>query len=141
MSAKPVRILLVDDDEIDREAVERGFAAIGVVCDLVLAVNGTDALRRLRGSEAVAPLNRPYVILLDMNMPRMDGLAFLDELRADPDLRDSIVFVLTTSSRESERTAAYRRGIAGYIPKASAGDDYTDLANLLDRYWSIVELP
>jgi CheY-like chemotaxis protein len=141
MNARPIRILLVDDDEIDREAVERGFGAAAIACVMSVACNGIEALRVLRGRNGMLPLDPPFVILLDLNMPQMGGLAFLDELRADAQLADCVVFGLTTSTREADKAAAFHRHVAAYIPKSSVGDDCADLVRLIDAYWQVAELP
>ena len=74
-------------------------------------------------------------------MPRMNGLEFLTELRADPELRDSIVFVLTTSRSDEDRVASYNLNVAGYIVKSDVGAGFVRLLGLLDHYWRIVEFP
>ena len=84
---------------------------------------------------------RPYIILLDLNMPRMGGLEFLKEVRADPGLSDSVVFVLTTSDDDADRCQAYRQHIAGYCVKSRVGADFLELTGLLKAYWRVVELP
>ena len=83
----------------------------------------------------------PYLIVLDLNLPRVDGIAFLDDLRADPIWRRSIVLVLTTSTREEDTAAAYDRRVAGYLIKEELGPDYTALCELLDIYDKTVQFP
>jgi CheY-like chemotaxis protein len=95
----------------------------------------------LRGSDKNSALQRPHVILLDLNMPTMNGFEFLNEVRADPTLNDSVVFVFTTSNREADRLAAYRKNVAGYVSKAAVGEDCIDLVRMIDSYWRVVELP
>ena len=111
---RTVSILLVDDDEVDRRAVMRSFQKHKIENPIMTARDGREALEILRGEGGDA-LERPYMILLDLRMPRMDGLEFLAELRGDPKLRDSIVFVLTTSDLEKDRTESYNYNVAGYI--------------------------
>lgn len=84
---------------------------------------------------------RPNLILLDLNMPRMGGIEFLEELRTDPNLKDSVVFVLTTSDAEADRLAAYDHFVAGYMVKSKIGENFFQLADMLEGYWRIVELP
>lgn len=135
-----VKILLVEDDDIDAEAVRRGFAKARVSTPIYRASNGLQALEQLRSP--TSPLkNSPYIILLDLKMPQMNGLEFLDAIRKDQRLHKSIVFVLTTSNDSQDRTAAYDRFVAGYITKSKAGVDFLDLIRMLDHYWRIVELP
>jgi len=87
------------------------------------------------------PLRRPYMILLDLKMPRMDGIAFLKELRADPKLSDSVVFVLTTSNADQDKVAAYDANVAGYMLKSKVGEQFVHLLDLLDPFWRLVEFP
>lgn len=82
---------------------------------------------------------RPYVVLLDLDMPRMNGLEFLEALRTDPALAASVV--LTTSDRDENKQAAYDRHVAGYILKSRAGEDFLDVVRLLGAYWQLVEFP
>ena len=112
-------------------------SAAAVVNPLFRARDGVEALELLR-SGAVA---RPYLILLDLNMPRMGGLEFIAEVRQDPRLSNSVVFVLTTSKSDEDLSAAYRSHVAGYIVKSEIGDSFGNLVQMLDAYWQIVELP
>ena len=143
MTAQPetVQVLLVEDNAVDREAVRRAFRQHRIANPIVDAVDGLEALAVLRGEGDRAPLGRPYVILLDLNMPRMDGIELLHELRGDPALHDSVVFVLTTSKADEDKAAAYDCNIAGYVGKEDVGAGFIRLISLLDCYWRIVELP
>jgi CheY-like chemotaxis protein len=136
-----VTILLVEDDDVDTEAVERAFRKARIANPIVRAKDGGEALAMLRGEQGRAGLPHPYLILLDLKMPGMGGLKFLEELRRDPDLSNAVVFVLTTSSDERDMAKAYEKYVAGYIVKARAGDNFVDLIGMLDHYWRIVELP
>jgi CheY-like chemotaxis protein len=141
MEGLPVHILLVDDDEVDVEAVRRGFVALRIGNAITVANDGFEALNILRGEEGYERLPRPYIILLDLNMPRMNGFEFLEELREDSDLKSSIVFVLTTSNREEDMLAAYKERIAGYFVKNNVGEGFLAVPDLLNSYWRIVEFP
>jgi CheY-like chemotaxis protein len=141
MAGHHIHILLVEDDEIDAEAIMRGFYAQKIANPFTLVSDGIEALSVLRGNNGMPRLPRPYMILLDINMPRMNGLEFLEAVRADPDLAQSVVFVLTTSNRDEDIMAAYNHQIAGYLLKSRAGKDFIDLITLLDSYWRIVEFP
>lgn len=141
MSAQTVSILLVEDDDVDAEAVERAFESKKISNPIRRARDGIEALQILRGSNGHEPISRPYIVLLDLKMPRMGGLGFLDELRLDDELRHSVVFVLTTSRAEQDMSAAYEKFIAGYIVKSRAGDGFHDLIGMLNFYWRVVELP
>ncbi|MDO9021254.1 MAG: response regulator [Deltaproteobacteria bacterium] len=141
MPGRTVHVLLVEDNVIEHEAVRRAFTRERIGNPLAAATDGIEALALLRGTGGVEALPRPYLILLDLNMPRMNGLEFLTELRADPDLKDSIVFVLTTSRSDEDRVASYNLNVAGYIVKSDVGPGFVRLIGLLDHYWRVVEFP
>jgi CheY-like chemotaxis protein len=137
MQPDQVRILLVEDDDVDIMGIRRAFGHAKIANPIIVARDGVEALQKLRAGE----VPRPYLILLDLNMPRMNGLEFLAELRADAALRDSIVFVLTTSQAEEDMCAAYQRNIAGYLVKENVGREFLDAVGLLDCYWRVIEFP
>ena len=134
---KEITVLLVDDDEVDVMGVKRAFDKTKIKNPIVVARDGLDALEKLRAGT----VKRPYLILLDLNMPRMNGIEFLDEIRKDAALKDSVVFVLTTSKDEQDKWASYQRNIAGYIVKENLGTEFLDAVSLLDVYWRVVEFP
>ena len=136
-----VQILLVEDDEVDVMAIRRAFAKHRIANPIIHARDGMEAMEVLRGSGGHALLARPYLILLDLNMPRMNGIEFLEDLRADPVLHDSVVFVLTTSIADRDIVAAYEKHIAGYLVKGKVGEGFLSLVTMLDHYWRYVELP
>ena len=133
-----VSILLVEDDDVDAMGVERALKKLKILNPLFRARNGIEALELLRSEDAIP---RPYLILLDLNMPTMNGLEFLSEIRSDEELGDSVVFVLTTSKADEDKTAAYRKHVAGYILKKQVGDGFIEMIKMLDHYWRVVELP
>jgi CheY-like chemotaxis protein len=140
MVTHTIQILFVDDDTIDVMAFKRAMKKHKLLNPIHTASNGLEALKILRGDGTQPPLERPYIVLLDLNMPRMNGLEFLDELRQDPALHGSVVFVLTTSEDDRDKTAAYSHHIAGYIVKSHLGHDFVNLLSMLQPYWRIVEL-
>ena len=137
MRHKDVTVLLVDDDDVDVMGVRRAFEKAKIGNTIIVARDGLDALEKLRAQT----VNRPYLILLDLNMPRMNGMEFLDEIRKDGTLKDSVIFVLTTSTAEQDIWQAYQRNIAGYIVKENVGEEFLSAISLLDMYWRIVEFP
>ena len=141
MSTDTVTVLLVEDDDIDAEAIDRAFKRARIANPIVNASDGIEALEVLRGEGDQERLSRPYIVLLDLNMPRMNGIEFLEELRNDPELHDSIVFVLTTSDDDRDMLAAYAKQVAGYMIKSKAGEDFIQLIGLLDHYWRVIEMP
>lgn len=141
MISPTVHILLVEDDEIDAEAVVRAFRRQKIANPLTIVQDGIEALNALRGEGGHKKLPSPYIILLDINLPRMNGIEFLQALRIDPVLKQSIVFMLTTSNRDEDKLAAYDQQIAGYLLKSRTGTDFGDLISLLTSYEQIIEFP
>jgi len=136
-----VNILLVEDDEIDVRSVKRAFQTQKIANPIFQASDGVEALEMLRGEAGHAPLPRPYLILLDLKMPRMNGIQFLHEIRADTELHDSIVFVLTTSDDDRDKVAAYEKNVAGYLLKQDVGDDFMNAIRMLDYFTISVQFP
>ena len=136
-----VNILLVEDDDVDQEAIQRAFQRQRIVNPITVVPDGIHALSVLRGIDGYQPLPKPYIILLDINMPRMNGIEFLQTIRRDPTLERSIVFILTTSERDEDKMAAYDEQIAGYLVKSRAGVDFTSVVTMLNSFWRIVEFP
>ena len=132
-----VQVLLVEDNDVDVEGVRRAFRAHKIANPVIVARDGVEALSLLRSGQ----IRRPFLVLLDLNLPRMSGIELLQQIRADPKLHDSIVFVLTTSSSDEDKLASYRLNIAGYIVKSDVGQGFLRLITLLDHYWRVVEFP
>ena len=137
MSAQLLKILLVEDDEVDVMNVQRAFAKNHIANPLFVARNGLEALDMLRGD---MPKGR-RIVLLDLNMPRMSGIEFLRELRTDPELCATPVVVLTTSNNDRDKIDAYRLNVAGYLVKPVTFSEFSDLMVTLNKYWTLVELP
>lgn len=138
MQERMTNILLVEDDEVDVMNVRRAFQKNNIVNPLWVSGDGVEGLRMLRGDEI--PRER-RLVLLDLNMPRMNGIEFLTELRADLELAPTPVVVLTTSDDERDRVDAYELNVAGYILKPVTFGNFVEAMARLDRYWSLVELP
>ena len=141
MSNNTMNILLVDDDDVASESVIRSLKKSGLTFPVRVAQDGMEALDILRGVNGCAPMQKPFLILLDLNMPRMNGFEFMQEVRADSLLSESVIFILTTSDADSDRTRAYHENIAGYIVKSAVGPQFSRLAQLLDSYSAAVKLP
>jgi CheY-like chemotaxis protein len=139
--APPLSLLLVEDDDVAAEAVVRGLHRHAIDCPVIPAEDGNAALQILRGNHTSRRIAKPYLVLLDLNMPRMNGFEFLQALRADARLRDTVVFVLTTSDAETDRARAYRENVAGYIVKSAIGPQFSGLARFLTEYRNAVQLP
>jgi len=141
MKDKAINILLVEDDEVDVMNVQRAFKKNHILNPLHVAGNGLEALAMLRGDGVAQITPHPKIILLDLNMPRMNGIEFLQELRADPQLKALSVFVLTTSNDDQDKVAAYDLNVAGYILKPVELDNFIHAVKTMDLYWSLLELP
>ncbi len=135
---RQLNILLVEDDEVDVMNVQRAFKRNNIANPLFLAGNGIDALEQLRSG--IIPRER-RIILLDLNMPKMNGIEFLRELRRDPELSPTPVIVLTTSNDERDRIEAYNLNVAGYILKPVTFTNFCEVMAALNKYWALVELP
>jgi len=139
--SKPLTILLVEDDDGDAKALQRALQKSKIANTILRAVDGIEALDMLKGANGKAKMASPCILLIDLNMPRMNGIQLMQALRADEELHQSIAFILTTSKRDEDKVAAYNLNVAGYIVKATAGEDFLNLVNLVDCYWRIVEMP
>jgi CheY-like chemotaxis protein len=137
----PIRILLVEDDDGDVKAVERTFLRARIANPILRARDGIEAMEILKGTESQPPLASPYLLLVDLNMPRMNGIQLVTAIREDPDLHETIIFMLTTSNRAEDKQSAYSLNVTGYILKERAGEDFLKLFTLVDSYWRIVEMP
>jgi len=133
----PINILLVEDDEVDAMAIKRAFKKSNLIHTITEAKDGKAAFKLLKNGRVASPV----IILLDLNLPKMPGIEFLDELRNDPQLRNHIVFVLTTSKAQEDKLAAYSFNIAGYLYKETVGKNFQNLTKMLELYWEMVEMP
>jgi CheY-like chemotaxis protein len=134
-SSKVVTILLVEDDEIDVKALNRAFEKLKIANPVVVARDGAEAWEMLQ------TLPRPFLVITDINMPRMNGIELLRKIRQSEQLRDSIVFVLTTSNDEQDKVDAYHLNVAGYMLKTDMGASFTRAIELIDNFWRVVEFP
>lgn len=143
MPKRTVNVLLVEDDEVDVMNVQRAFKRNQIDNPLYIANNGLDALSMLRGSDSEPPSvpGHRRLVLLDINMPRMNGLEFLQELRQDAALKSTPVVVLTTSDADQDRLEAYRLNVAGYILKPVTFATFAEVMASLNQYWALCEIP
>lgn len=138
MMDRVTNILLVDDDDVDVMNVRRAFEKGNIKNPLFHAPDGVAALELLR--DGTIPRER-RLVLLDLNMPRMNGLEFLRALRADPDLARTPVVVLTTSDERRERVEAYNLNVAGYLLKSAPFATFVEVMTTLNDYWTWMEMP
>lgn len=143
MQERVINILLVEDDDVDVMNVKRAFKKVHITNPLYLASNGLDALMMLRGNhpEDSSLPNERRLVLLDLNMPKMGGIEFLQELRADPQLRATPVVVMTTSNQDQDRVEAYNLNVAGYIVKPVTFGNFVEMMVALNKYWILCEMP
>jgi CheY-like chemotaxis protein len=137
LEQKILHILLVEDDEVDVLTVKRAFEKNKIMNPLFVASNGIEALEMLRSK---VPVNR-RLVLLDLNLPRMNGIEFLRELRADPELSSIPVVVLTTSDAEKDKIEAFKLNVGGYLVKPVTFPGFADLMATLNKYWTLVDMP
>jgi len=133
-----VHVVLVEDDEVDVMNVQRAFEKAGISAPLFRASDGVEALDLLR--DPAVPVSR-RLVLLDLNLPRMNGIEFLRELRADYRLRRTPVVVLTTSDDERDKFDAFELNVAGYLIKPVTFGSFVALMSVFDSYWAQAEMP
>jgi len=142
MQKKTVHILHIEDDEVDAMVMKRALKQTDLDFTYEHAKNGIEALDLLRGTNGQEKLStRPSVILLDLNMPQMNGHEFLQELRNDSDLKSISVYVMSTSSDDKDRLEAFGQNVAGYIVKPLTLESYVEAINTLNKFWQLTELP
>jgi len=130
-------VLLVEDDTVDAMTVRRAFRDLKVTNPLVHALNGEEALARLQEGTG----EKPCLILLDLNMPKMNGIEFLGIIKADAGLKKIPVVVLTTSSEERDVVESFRLSVAGYIIKPVDYRNFVATVRTIDLYWTLSEIP
>jgi CheY-like chemotaxis protein len=134
-------VLIVDDDAIDVRVLRKSLARFISDDNVHVADDGLAALDRLRGASGGPPLKRPFLILLDLKMPRMSGLEFLRTIRADAALGNCVVIALTTSDDGRDREEAYRYWVAAYLLKPRGKAEAEVITTFLEQYLRIVLLP
>ncbi len=130
-------ILLVEDDQVDTMTVIRALKEIHVTNRLVHVENGEDAISYLRDPES----EKPCIILLDLNMPIMNGIEFLHVVKHDDYLRRIPVVVLTTSEEQQDKVNSFNMGVAGYMTKPVDYRQFVEVMRSIDAYWTISEMP
>jgi CheY-like chemotaxis protein len=129
-----ITLFLIEDDDIDAMSITRKFKHREITNPIIRAKDGIEALELL----ASGRISRPFIILLDLQMPRMNGLEFLTKLRADNDYKNSVVFILSTSQNENDIFDSYESNVAGYFIKDEVNNALIDI---FDGYRDIVHLP
>jgi len=134
-NSKP--ILLVEDDRVDTMTVQRAFKDLKVTNPLVCTVNGEEALEYLRSEGN----KKPCIVLLDLNMPKMNGIEFLKIIKEDGELKKIPIVVLTTSKDEQDKIESFKLGVAGYIVKPTDYKKFIEAVRTIELYWTLSELP
>lgn len=134
-SHKP--ILLVEDDKVDAMTVKRALKDINITNRLDITSNGEEALDFLKNSDN----EQPGIILLDINMPKMNGIEFLQIAKSDDDLKKIPVVVLTTSKEDQDKVDSFNLGVAGYMIKPIDYMKFVEVVKTIDLYWTLSELP
>jgi CheY-like chemotaxis protein len=130
-------VLLVEDDHVDAMTVKRALRELHVANPLVHTINGEEALNHLRAESN----DSPCVILLDLNMPKMNGIEFLKIIKADEKLKGTPVVILTTSRDMHDKRETFALNIAGYIVKPPDYKKFVEAIRLVTLYWTTSELP
>ncbi len=142
--ATAIMILMADDDADDRLMTQEALEESRLINGLHFVEDGEDLMDYLHRRGRYADLGNtplPGLILLDLNMPRMNGIEFLRELRSDEKLRHTPVVVLTTSDDERDKINAYNLNVAGYLLKPVTFVNFVEVMATLNKYWTLVELP
>lgn len=135
---KPKRpILLVEDDQVDAMITQRALKDINVTNRLDIVGDGEEALAFLRDPEN----EKPCIILLDLSMPRMNGIEFLQVAKQDEALRRIPVVVLTASTEEQDKVDSFNLSVAGYMVKPVDYQQFVEVVKTIDLYWTLSELP
>ena len=134
-NSKPM--LLVEDDRVDAMTVERAVKDLKITNQLVHTVNGEEGLEYLRSESN----KKPCLILLDLNMPKMNGIEFLKIVKADDVLKKIPVVVLTTSEEEQDVVESFKLSVAGYMVKSVDYKKFVEVIRTIDLYWTLSELP
>lgn len=133
-----VTLLLVEDDDVDALGIERALKKLKIINPVQRAKNGVEGLKLMRELDFES---RPFIVLLDLNMPLMNGLEMLEVIRSDENISKSVIFVLTTSKADEDKVAAYKKNVAGYIVKSQVADGFVKVIEMIDHFWRVVELP
>jgi len=130
-------VMLVEDDNVDVMTVKRAFKDLNIKNQLIITTNGEEALEYLNNNDNTTPC----IILLDLNMPKMNGLEFLRTIKADENLKQIPVVVLTTSSQQEDIIESFKFGVAGYIVKSFDYIEFTQAIKTINLYWTLSKVP
>jgi CheY-like chemotaxis protein len=129
--------MLIEDDSVDTMTVKRAMRELHITNSMIHCLNGEDAIKYLNDPET----EKPFVILLDLNMPKMNGIEFLKVVKTYPELKPIPVVVLTTSKERQDVLDSFELGAAGYMIKPVDYSKFTEVINTVMLYWRLSELP
>jgi CheY-like chemotaxis protein len=130
-------LMVVEDDQVDVMTIRRALKEIAVVNQIIQLENGEEALAYLRYPKK----EKPCLILLDLNMPIMNGVEFLHAVKGDDHLKRLPVVVLTTSEEQQDKVNSFNLGVAGYMAKPVDYRQFVEVMRSIDRYWTLSEMP
>jgi len=134
---KPKPILLVEDDSVDAMTVKRAMRDLKVDHSVIHVVNGEEAMQYLTSPD----MKKPFVVLLDLNMPKMNGIEFLKVMKTYPELKTIPVIVLTTSKEQRDILGSFELGASGYMVKPVDYSKFVEILSKIVTYWNSSELP
>lgn len=134
-TSREVSILIVEDDEIDVKALLKAFKKLKIANPVTVARDG------IEGWKVLQTIARPFLVITDINMPRMNGIEFLKKMRETEAFHDAIVFMLTTSTDEQDKFDAYELNVAGYMLKSDMGTSFIRAIEMVENYWRVIEFP
>lgn len=142
LGTRPVQILLVEDSQEDVFLAQEALSDAKVASELHVVHDGEAAMAFVRQEGEYADAPRPHLVLLDLNLPRKDGREVLSEIKADPDLRQLPVVVLTTSSSDRDVLRAYDAHVNAYVRKPVNFEQLVQIVQAIDKFWfGVVTLP
>ena len=130
-------ILLVEDGRVDTMITQRAFKELKIPNQLLATGNGEEALAYLKDENT----EQPCLVLLDLNMPRMNGIEFLEIIKQDDNLKKIPVIILTTSNEKKDKIESFRLSVAGYMVKPIEYKQFVEMIKTIDVYWTTSELP
>lgn len=136
--SQTANLLLVEDDETDVMRLQRGLQKAKIANPLFVANTAEEAWHLLRGDGEGPACKKPYLILLDLTLPGVSGLRFLEQLRGDPEHGSAIVLVLTSSENETDRARAEQLGVWVYLRKSQCSEDFLEAVNALAASWRVL---
>lgn len=138
--SKELSVLIVEDDDVSAESITRSLRKVAPDIGIIHAEEGKTAIAILEKTHPDKVIKSPFLVLLDLNMPVMNGFEFLEYIRDSKNLQDTVIFILTTSNDDTDRSRAYANNVAGYMVKSEVGPQFAKLATLLNAYKNAVEL-